>query len=185
MKVTRDPTRQAKKPRAAGSQQPACSHEEHQILSTAEAAAFATQFWDCKVHSARLLSMNFWRCIDVDLEQKVKHAGRQKYTRKWGHQTTYFVPYCGSRRQICKTQLLHYFRISRKVVQYVAKAKAAAEGETCRSPEVHQKMGAPDNVLCTVLWVASPNLQDPVTALLQNFPKSCAVRGQSQSSCGR
>ena len=65
-------------------------------------------------------------CIDVDLEQKVKHAGWQKYTRKRGHETTYFVPYHGSRRQICKTQFLHYFKISRNVVQPVAKAKVAA-----------------------------------------------------------
>jgi hypothetical protein len=31
----------------------------------------------------------------------------------------------GPRRQICKTQFLHYFKISRFVVESVAKAKAA------------------------------------------------------------
>ena len=86
VKVTRDPARQAKKPRAAVSQQPAYSHEEHQVLSTAEAAAFATQFWDCKVHPSKASQHEFLvTCIGVDLEQKVKHAGRQKYTRKRGH----------------------------------------------------------------------------------------------------
>ena len=45
MKVTWEPARQAKKPRTAGSQQPACTHQEHQMLSTAEAASFACQFW--------------------------------------------------------------------------------------------------------------------------------------------
>ena len=37
-------------PRTAGSQQPACSHEEHQILSTAEGTALVAQFWDRKEH---------------------------------------------------------------------------------------------------------------------------------------
>ena len=67
----------AKKPRIGGSQQPACSHTEHDILATTEAAAFAAQFWDKKTHPAT--------CIDVDLQQDVKHAGRQKYTRKRAH----------------------------------------------------------------------------------------------------
>ena len=43
MKVSRDkPSTKAKKPCTASSQQPACTHKEHQILSTAEATAFAT-----------------------------------------------------------------------------------------------------------------------------------------------
>eukprot|EP00670_Eutreptiella_braarudii_P023822 CAMPEP_0174348476 /NCGR_PEP_ID=MMETSP0811_2-20130205/4961_1 /TAXON_ID=73025 ORGANISM="Eutreptiella gymnastica-like, Strain CCMP1594" /NCGR_SAMPLE_ID=MMETSP0811_2 /ASSEMBLY_ACC=CAM_ASM_000667 /LENGTH=162 /DNA_ID=CAMNT_0015475049 /DNA_START=182 /DNA_END=667 /DNA_ORIENTATION=- len=118
VRVTRRPAKPAQKPRVVGSQQPACTHEEHQILSTAEAAAFATHFWDRKVHPNKAAQHEFLAtCIDVDLEQNVKHAGRQKYTRKRGHQTRYFVPYCGSRREICKTQFLYYFRISRKVVQ--------------------------------------------------------------------
>ena len=122
MQVTRRPDSRAKKPRTGGSQQPACPHKDHQILSTAEAAAFAAQFWDKKTHATKASQHEFLAtCIDVDLEQNVKHAGRQKYTRKrGGHQTTYFVPYPGSRREICKTQFLHYFRISRKVVQSVA-----------------------------------------------------------------
>ena len=76
----------------------------------------------------------------------MKHAGRQKYTRKRGHQTRYFVPYHGSRCEICKTQFLHYFRISRKVVQSVAKAKEAAAVANPLSPmKSSQKKGA-DNV---------------------------------------
>ena len=47
----------------------------------------------------------------------MKHAQWHEYTRKRGHQTTYFVPYRGARRQICKTQFLHYFKISRRVVE--------------------------------------------------------------------
>ena len=109
VRVTRRPAKPAQKPRVVGSQQPACTHEEHQILSTAEAAAFATQFWDRKVHPNKAAQHEFLAtCIDMDLEQNVKHAGRQKYTRKRGHQTRYFVPYRGSRREICKTQFLHY-----------------------------------------------------------------------------
>ena len=88
VKVTRDPPRQAKKPRAAGSQQPACSHEEHQILSTAEAAAFATQFWDCKVHPSKASQHEFLAtCIDVDLEQKVQ-VGRMTPERRGTRQRT-------------------------------------------------------------------------------------------------
>ena len=52
VRVTRCPAKQAEKPHTAGSQQPACSHEEHHILSTAEATAFATQF--IKGHSCNL-----------------------------------------------------------------------------------------------------------------------------------
>ena len=94
MHVTRHAAKPAKKPRTASLQQPACSHEEHQILSTAEATAFAAQFWDHKEHPSKASQHEFLAtCIDVDLEQKVTHAGRQKYTRKRGHQTTYFAPY--------------------------------------------------------------------------------------------
>ena len=88
-KVTREPARQAKKPRTTGSQQPACTHKEHQILSTAEAASFASQFWDRKVHPTKASQHEFLAtCIDVDLEKNVKHAQWHKYTRKRGHQTT-------------------------------------------------------------------------------------------------
>ena len=144
VQVTRRPDSRAKKPRTGGSQQPACTHKDHQILSTGEAAAFAAQFSDKKTHATKASQHEFLAtCIDVDLEQNVKHAGRQKYTRKRGHKTTYFVPYCGSRCEICKTQFLHYFRISRKVVQSVAKAKAAAAVATPLSPmKSPQKKGA-------------------------------------------
>ena len=50
------------------------------------------------------------------------------------HVVLYFVPYRGSRRQICKSQFLHYFKISRIVVESVAKAKAAAAIATPLSP---------------------------------------------------
>ena len=84
VKVTRQLAQQAKKPHTAGSQQPACSHKEHQILSNAEATtAFAFQFWDRKEHPTKASQHEFLAtCINVDLEQNVKHAGRQKYTRK-------------------------------------------------------------------------------------------------------
>ena len=47
VQVSRDePSRKAKKPQQFSvSQQPACTHEDHQTLSTAEAASFASQFW--------------------------------------------------------------------------------------------------------------------------------------------
>ena len=70
-----EPGSRAKKPRMAGSQQPACTHQEHQILTTAEAASFASQFWDCKVHPTKASQQEFLAtCIDVDLEKNVKHA---------------------------------------------------------------------------------------------------------------
>mmetsp|Transcript_99304 Transcript_99304/g.167433 ORF Transcript_99304/g.167433 Transcript_99304/m.167433 type:complete len:98 (+) Transcript_99304:142-435(+) len=97
MKMTREPARQAKKPRIAGSQQPACTHKDHQILTTAEAASFASQFWDRKAHPTKASQQEFLAtCIDVDLQKNVKHAQWHKNTRKRGHQTTYFIPYCGA-----------------------------------------------------------------------------------------
>ena len=92
VKVTREPARPAKKPRTASSQQPASSHKEHPILTSAEAASFASQFWDRKVHPTKASQHEFLAtCINVDLEKNVKHAQWHKYTRKRGHQTTYFV----------------------------------------------------------------------------------------------
>ena len=38
------PGSQVKKPRTARSQPPACSHKEHDILTTAEVTAFGAQF---------------------------------------------------------------------------------------------------------------------------------------------
>ena len=47
MRVTRaEHVARAKKTRTVRSQPPACSHKEHDILTTAEATAFAAQFWD-------------------------------------------------------------------------------------------------------------------------------------------
>ena len=83
-----------KRPRTPSSQQPACTHKEHQILTTAEAASFASQSWDCKVHPTKASQHEFLATyIDVDLEKNVQRAQWHKYTRKRGHQTTYFVPY--------------------------------------------------------------------------------------------
>ena len=70
-----EPGRKAKKPRTAGSQQPACTHKDNQILTTAEAASFASQFWDRKVHPTKASQHEFLAtCIDVGLEKNVKHA---------------------------------------------------------------------------------------------------------------
>ena len=66
----------AKRPQTAGSQEPACTHQEHQILTTAEAASFASQFWDRKVHPTKASQQEFLAtCIDVDLEKNVKCFG--------------------------------------------------------------------------------------------------------------
>ena len=44
------------------------------------------------------------------------------------------IPYRGARRQICKTQFLHYFKISHRVVETVAKDKANAAVASPLSP---------------------------------------------------
>ena len=51
--MTQEPTRQAKKPRTAGSWQPSCTHKEHDILTTAEATAFVAQFWNRKTRATK------------------------------------------------------------------------------------------------------------------------------------
>ena len=62
--VTRRPAKQAKKPRTGGT--PQLAHNEHQILSTAEATAFAAQFWDRKEHPSKASQHEFLAtCIDV------------------------------------------------------------------------------------------------------------------------
>jgi len=97
----------AKRPRTAGSQQPACTHKEHQILTSAEATALAAQFWDRKVNPTKASQHKLLAtCIHVDLEKNIKHALWHKHTRKRGHQTTYFILYPGARQQICKTRFL-------------------------------------------------------------------------------
>ena len=66
VQVTRRPDLRAKKPRTGGSQQPACAHTEHDILSTTEAAAFAAQFWDKKIHPTKASQHEFLAtCIDI------------------------------------------------------------------------------------------------------------------------
>ena len=60
------PGSKAKKPRTARSQPPACSHKEHDILTTAEATAFAAQFWDQKMYPTKASQHEFLAtCIDV------------------------------------------------------------------------------------------------------------------------
>ena len=54
-----EPGSQAKNPRTARSQPPACSHKEHDILTTAEATAFAAQFWDQKMHPTQASQHEF------------------------------------------------------------------------------------------------------------------------------
>ena len=54
VQVTRhEPGSRAKTPRTSRSQPPVCSHKEHDILTTAEATAFAAQFWDRKTHPTK------------------------------------------------------------------------------------------------------------------------------------
>ena len=85
VRVTRERSpSKAKRPWTAGSQQPACTHKEHQILTTAEAASFASQFWDCKVHPTKASLHEFLAtCIDVDLEKSVQHAQWQWSLPLW------------------------------------------------------------------------------------------------------
>ena len=77
------PGSQAKKPRTAGLQQPACTHEEHQILSTTEATSFASQFWDPKVHPTRLHSRSFWPLVLTLIWKKMSsmHSGTSTLER--------------------------------------------------------------------------------------------------------
>ena len=71
VQVTREKSpSKAKRPWTGGSHQPACTHKEHQILTTAEAASFASQFWDCKVHPTKASKQVLLATrIDVDLEK--------------------------------------------------------------------------------------------------------------------
>ena len=88
-----------KKPRTASSQQPACTHEEQQILTNAEAASVASQFWDRKVHPTKASQHEFLAtCIDVDLEKNVKHAQWAQVHQKKGASDNLFhtVPWGAS-----------------------------------------------------------------------------------------
>ena len=61
VQMSRDePGRKAKKPRTSRSQQPACTHKEHQIRTSAEATAFAAQFWIGRYTPQRCHSTSFW-----------------------------------------------------------------------------------------------------------------------------
>ena len=54
-----EPGSRAKKPRTSRSQPPACSHKEHDILTTAEGTTFAAQFWDRKTHPTKASQHEF------------------------------------------------------------------------------------------------------------------------------
>ena len=91
VQVSRDePRKKAKKPRISRSHPPACSHKEHAILTTAEATAFAAQFWDRKTHPTKASQHELLaKCIDVDVEKNVKYNNYEKHTIKRGHRTKY------------------------------------------------------------------------------------------------
>ena len=84
-----EPGSRAKNPRTSRSQPPACSHKEHDILTTAEATAFAAQFWDRKTHPTKASQHELLAtCIDVDVDKNVKYNNYQKYTIKTGQAHT-------------------------------------------------------------------------------------------------
>ena len=61
VQVSRDePGRKAKKPRTSRSQPPACSHKKYDILTTAEATAFAARCGIERHTPRRPRNMNFW-----------------------------------------------------------------------------------------------------------------------------
>ena len=167
-----EPGSQAKKPRTARSQPPACSHKEHDILTTAEATAFAAQFWDQKMHPNKASQHEFLAtCIDVDVEKNVKYNNYEKYTINRGHRTKYFVPYKGMRREICKTQFLHYFKISKFVVESVAKTKAAAAMSNPLSPMKSPRKQAGSNT------TRSSPIKVKFEKFLQSLPQADNPRG--------
>ena len=104
-----EPGSWAKKACSSRSQQPARTCKGHQILTSAEATAFAAQFLDRKVYPTKASQHEFLAtCIGVDVEK----VGTSK---RW-HKTIYFIPYRGAHRQF-----LHYFNMSWRVVESVAK----------------------------------------------------------------
>ena len=142
----------AKRPRTSHLQPPACTHKEHDILTSTEATTFAAQFWDRKAHPTKALQQEFLgKCIDVDVDKNVRYKHQQKYTIKRGYQTKYFVPYRGMRWEICNTQFVHYFSILHTAAQSVAKVNAAAAITSTVSPiKSPHKQGA-DNTRQTSL----------------------------------
>ena len=122
VKVTWEPARQAKKPYTTGSQQ---LHAQ-----TRNTRFCPAQFWDCKDHAA-----NFWRLALTLIWSRRLHMKVARSTpERGGIKQRILYLTTGPRRQICKTQFLHYFKISRFVVESVAKAKAAAAVATPLSP---------------------------------------------------
>ena len=58
--------------------------KEHQILTTARAASFASQIWDRKVRPSKTSQHDFLTtCIDVDLQKNVQHAQWQRSLPLW------------------------------------------------------------------------------------------------------
>ena len=78
------PGSRAKGAHTTKSQQPACTHKEHQILTSAEATAFAAHILDGKVNPTKAPQQEFLAtCNHVDLEKNVKHA-QWTSTPEWG-----------------------------------------------------------------------------------------------------
>ena len=85
VQVTREKSAsKAKRPRTAGSQQPACTHKEHDILTTAEATAFAAQFWDRKTHPTKASQHEYYYGLTDMSTLTIQHVVRnkQRFVRK-------------------------------------------------------------------------------------------------------
>ena len=100
MKVTWEPARQAKKPCIAGSQHPACTHKEHQILTSAKATAFSAQYWDRKVHPTKASQQEFLPHALMLIWKKTSSMHSGTSTLERGGIRLLTVRYHGARRQI-------------------------------------------------------------------------------------
>ena len=108
VRVTRERSpSKAKGPRTADLHQPACTHKEHQILTTTEAASFASQFWDRTMHPTKASQQEFLAtCIDIDLEKNVKHAERGVIRQRISHRTVEHVDK-SAKRTFCIVSRFH------------------------------------------------------------------------------
>ena len=69
-----NPPSTAKRPHSYRSKQPACTHKEHNILTSAGATTFAAQFWDRKTHPTNASQQEFLgTCIGVDVDKDMKY----------------------------------------------------------------------------------------------------------------
>ena len=80
--------------------------------------------------------------MDVELSKTTTHQNRVKCTWTRGPPTSYSVAHCGARRPICKVRIGHIFNVSEKVVQAVAKQKAAT-AEAHMVPAAHMEPSNP------------------------------------------